>query len=1082
MKISSLVFLLLSGLGALRVSGVPAWGQAGAAKSGDPYAAEPLVIVKNTQVVEMAADGTGVRTRTVEARIQGESMLKQLGVLGLPFAASAEHVEWVYARVRHADGTLTETPVTNAMEIAEPVTQEAPFYSDLKQMQLPIRDLRLGDTLEWQAKIVRTKAEAPGEFWGQDNFPEDAVTLSDTYELRVPKSKYVQVWSPKVKPVESEEGEERVYRWTWQQLKPTVGPAAVAAKDAEKKKVWTPEQELDAREGKLPDFAWTTFKSWDAVGAWYRGLEVERAIPDADVKAKVAQITAGKTTEQDKVQAVYGYVSTQIRYIGVSFGIGRYQPHSAGDVLANQYGDCKDKHTLLAAMLEVLGVRPDAVLIGTGVRFNDAVPSPSSFNHLITRVELGGKPVWLDSTAEVAPFGMLLHPNRDHEALVIPPTGEAKVERTPAMPPFPMYEHMDSQGTLDAEGTSNSKLTLTSRGDDEVLLRSVLRQVSPAQYDLLVQRMCAGMGYSGTPSDPEVSKPEDMSGPVTISFAYKRSKAGDWANLRTIPQLSPVSLPRPDDKDPPVQELQLGVPRVESSSAAMKLPEGWGAVLPEAIHQKSKWATYDETYKFEKGTLYSERRIEVLQPRVEVKDWKEYGKFATAADVGNEQYIQLVKHDAGDSHTITLGVTRSPVGDARASNADAAKLVFDAYNAIARHDLAAAEPKLDLAKAMNAKQSWLWSAYGNLCFQRGEMAAAVEDYQKELEYHPELVGVYRSLADAQVQLGRTADARKTLEKWESVDAANPLAAARLTAFLIAEGEPAAAAAAAEAALPKLGTADTEELRVVMGKAQLAAGMKEKGDATLTGILRSTDNPGILNDAAYELADAGLELPLEEASSRKAVARQEDETKSWTLDENPQQLRQKTSLLEASWDTLGWILYREGKLDEAKGYVEAAWRGRQSTEVGEHLGDLETAKGEKSAALGTYGLALKTTGSGNATKVVQDQAKELSAKIAALRKEGVVDPVTDASQSFQKLRNIPLGSAGGLNGVAEYKLLLSAAKVEQAEPTGEKSLAGGVERLQKASVVGFIPAGSQAKLVKLGMLNCHSGVCELVLEP
>ncbi len=34
-----------------------------------------------------------------------------------------------------------------------PVTQEAPFYSDLKQMQLPIRNLRVGDTLEWQAKV-----------------------------------------------------------------------------------------------------------------------------------------------------------------------------------------------------------------------------------------------------------------------------------------------------------------------------------------------------------------------------------------------------------------------------------------------------------------------------------------------------------------------------------------------------------------------------------------------------------------------------------------------------------------------------------------------------------------------------------------------------------------------------------------------------------------------------------------------------------------------------------------------------------------------------------------------------------------
>ena len=184
------------------------------------------------------------------------------------------------------------------------------------------------------------------------------------------------VWSPKSKAEEAVEGNERVYRWTATQPEPTVGKEAEARKEAEKKKVLTPEQELDAKEGKLPDVAWTTFKSWEAVGAWYQGLEGTRMAPDDAVKAKVAEVTAGKTTEDEKTQAVYAYVATQIRYIGVAFGVGRYQPHAAERVLENQYGDCKDKHTLLAAMLGAIGVPADAVLIGAGIRFNEAVPSP----------------------------------------------------------------------------------------------------------------------------------------------------------------------------------------------------------------------------------------------------------------------------------------------------------------------------------------------------------------------------------------------------------------------------------------------------------------------------------------------------------------------------------------------------------------------------------------------------------------------------------------------------------------------------------------------------------------------------------
>ena len=58
------------------------------------------------------------------------------------------------------------------------------------------------------------------------------------------------------------------------------------------------------------------------------------------------------------MRAIYEFVSGQTRYIGIDFGVGRYQPHAAAEVLANQYGDCKDKDTLLEAMLRAKGFSP----------------------------------------------------------------------------------------------------------------------------------------------------------------------------------------------------------------------------------------------------------------------------------------------------------------------------------------------------------------------------------------------------------------------------------------------------------------------------------------------------------------------------------------------------------------------------------------------------------------------------------------------------------------------------------------------------------------------------------------------------
>ena len=60
----------------------------------------------------------------------------------------------------------------------------------------------------------------------------------------------------------------------------------------------------------------------------------------------------------------------KIRYIGVDFGVGRFQPHTATEVLGNGYGDCKDKHALLAALLAAIGFPISPVLPGAGIQID----------------------------------------------------------------------------------------------------------------------------------------------------------------------------------------------------------------------------------------------------------------------------------------------------------------------------------------------------------------------------------------------------------------------------------------------------------------------------------------------------------------------------------------------------------------------------------------------------------------------------------------------------------------------------------------------------------------------------------------
>src|SRR5205085_1089616 len=156
-----------------------------------------------------------------------------------------------------------------------------------------------------------------------------------------------------------------------------------------------------------PDIEFSTFKGWEELGAWFAEMEKTQIEPSADMKAKVADLTKDAKTDEDKIRAIYDYVAQDYRYVSLSFGVGRYQPHKAADIFANKYGDCKDKHTLLTTMLRVAGFSVEPVLISSNRKLDPDVPSPSQFDHVISYIHTKTGDLWADTTTEIAPFGML---------------------------------------------------------------------------------------------------------------------------------------------------------------------------------------------------------------------------------------------------------------------------------------------------------------------------------------------------------------------------------------------------------------------------------------------------------------------------------------------------------------------------------------------------------------------------------------------------------------------------------------------------------------------------------------------------
>ncbi len=196
--------------------------------------------------------------------------------------------------------------------------------------------------LEYHTVIHVTTPLAPHEFWYEHSFSKNVAVHERQLQIEIPKTRPVKIKSPDRKYETQELGERRIYTWI--------------VKD------FVPDRKHD-RESILeePDFApdvqLSTFADWQQVGQWYAKLQGDRVVVDESVRKKAAELTQGATTPSEKARRLYNYVALNIRYVSISFGVGRLQPHAASEVLQNGYGDCKDKHTLLQSLLKAENIQ-----------------------------------------------------------------------------------------------------------------------------------------------------------------------------------------------------------------------------------------------------------------------------------------------------------------------------------------------------------------------------------------------------------------------------------------------------------------------------------------------------------------------------------------------------------------------------------------------------------------------------------------------------------------------------------------------------------------------------------------------------
>jgi hypothetical protein len=240
------------------------------------------------------------------------------------------------------------------------------------------------------------------------------------------------------------------------------------------------------------------FANWNDLGNWVNLLMAGRVDASPEVKQQVATLTTGKSTQLEKMQAIAQFVQRDIRYVAIELGIGGWQPHSAPEVFAHHYGDCKDKATLTRSMLNEIGVESFQVVINShrGVVTRETPAHNFGFNHAIVAIKLPdalidsslvavlqhpklGRLLYFDPTDDITPFGQIRSELQDNYALLVTPAGGELIP-LPQQPPAMNSVERTAKLTLDAEGTLKGDVKEVRLGGRAASERGALLNVTKA--------------------------------------------------------------------------------------------------------------------------------------------------------------------------------------------------------------------------------------------------------------------------------------------------------------------------------------------------------------------------------------------------------------------------------------------------------------------------------------------------------------------------------------------------------------------------------------------------------------------------
>jgi len=323
---------------------------------------------------------------------------------------------------------------------------------------------------------------------------------------------------------------------------------------------------------------------------------------DSELESFTKQLIADKKTDEDKINAIFNFVSQNIRYISVLLGPYTHKPHEAFEIFRKRYGDCKDKTVLLLTMLKIAGIEGMPALVpANGKYFDASVPSLNAFNHVIAVVPFKDKYFWLDATNETAAYNSppFLLPT---DIFLIKEDGSFSFIKTPALNDRNDYYNIDMKYNIDDEGNATIDYTQEYFGKTAESIRYALKYSSPEQRKKYFEERGIEVGKLnlGSLTDTRKSFTINLSGSLKNLAQKLDEKTMVLSNI--LPFDSFRDITAASDRKYPISLRQSFH---SNESYSYKFPAGFKIrKLPQYFNFEKSFKHRDEKYSFKGSTFH----------------------------------------------------------------------------------------------------------------------------------------------------------------------------------------------------------------------------------------------------------------------------------------------------------------------------------------------------------------------------------------------------------------------------------------------------------------------------------------------